>query len=186
MSCEDFFTALRAEGNFKAEIIDEKSPDCLCEMVSVSPYSSGPVQDNEMVWRLILSPIHYDLDTGKIKESAFSDASGRGMSVLRDIIGTQDLIIGRGEARAKLTNRKFECAAGAKVSALRSLRSSDGKGRFCVYDTAEADERVHADICQTRHPGKAEQKQLRRELQKIFNHIIYPSERITISSFLPI
>lgn len=174
MSCQDFFASLAGNAD-KTAHFDELCPACACEASSMSPHSAaGVVNDDETVWRLILSPIHFDTQTGRVKEAAFSDAWGRGLSVLRGkLIDNAGVLRRRGVDRAgNSAVRKFECAAGAQVGMVRSLRSADGAGRFCVYDTAEQDEPAHADICQTRHAGKAAQKQLRRELQKLFTQFL--------------
>ena len=129
------------------------------------------------MWRLILSPVHYDVVTGKVKELAFDDASNKGMSVQRLAVSDgEDSIRKLGQARASAKpGRTFECAIGAVSEAIRALRSPHDGGRFCIYDTAEADAPSHADVCQTKHGSKHIRAQLRRELQKQFSLLIKPT-----------
>lgn len=175
MSCPDLFASV-AKDPRKAERIDAQSPDCACEAQSVSPHSPGPVRNDETVWRLILSPVHYDVTAGTVTESAFNDASGRGLSVQRlAVTGNEDDIRQRGYARAALKpDCVFECAIGAVAGAVRALRGTEDSGRFCIYDTAEAGDPGHADVCQTRAGDKRTRRILRRELQKQFSLLIRP------------
>lgn len=176
MSCQELFASV-AKDPRKAEVIDAESPDCACEAHSVSPFSPGRVTDDETLWRLILSPVHYDVAAGKVKELAFDDASNKGLSVQRlTVAGGEDGIRRRGEARAAdKPGRTFECAIGATAGAVRTLRGSADGERFCIYDTAEADDPGHADVCQTRHGNKHARALLRRELQKQFALLIRPT-----------
>lgn len=176
MSCPDLFASV-AKDPRKAEKIDAQSPDCACEAHSVSPHSPGPVRNDETVWRLILSPLHYDIAMRKVTESAFDDASGKGLSVQRlAVTGSEDDIRQRGHARAALKpDRAFECAIGAVAGAVRALRGVEDGGRFCIYDTAEPGDPGHADVCQTRHGNKHTRRILRRELQKQFSLLILPT-----------
>lgn len=176
MSCQELFAGV-AKDPKKAEKIDARSPDCACEAHSVSPYSPGPVMDDETLWRLILSPVHYDVATGKVTEAAFDDASNKGMSVQRLVVtGSEGDIRQRGHARAfAKPGRTFECAIGATAAGIRALRAPEDGGRFCIYDTADATDPGHADVCQTRHGSRHVRAQLRRELQKQFSLLIRPA-----------
>lgn len=175
MTCQDLFVGL-AHDPRKAEKIDAASPNCACEVEKVSPHSPGPVSDVETVWRLILSPVHYDTETGKVKELAFADASNKGMSVQRLVVlGGEDAIRAQGIQRAQgKPGQSFECAIGADVRVVRAVRGEGGEGRFCVYDTATADDAAHADICQTAQGNRPVRAALRRELQKRFSLLIRP------------
>jgi len=176
MSCQELFASV-AKDPKKAEKIDAQSPDCACEAHSVSPHSPGPVMDDETLWRLILSPVHYDVATGRVTEAAFDDASNKGMSVQRlAVTGSEGDIRQRGHARAAAKpGRTFECAIGATAAGIRTLRGPEGGGRFCIYDTADAADPGHADVCQTRHGSRHTRLQLRRELQKHFSLLIHPA-----------
>ena len=176
MSCQELFASV-AKDPKKAEKIDAQSPDCACEAHSVSPHSPGPVMDDETLWRLILSPVHYDVATGRVTEAAFDDASNKGMSVQRlAVTGSEGDIRQRGHARAAAKpGRTFECAIGATAAGIRALRGPEGGGRFCIYDTADAADPGHADVCQTRHGSRHTRLQLRRELQKHFSLLIQPA-----------
>lgn len=175
MSCQTLFASV-AKDKEKAARIDAQCPDCACEAQSVSPHSAGPVTNAETVWRLILSPVHYDVATGRVKELAFDDASNKGLSVQRlAVAGGEECIRQHGQVRAAARpDRTFECAIGAEAGAIRALRGQEDGGRFCIYDTAEADDPGHADVCQTRHGSKHTRAQLRRELQKQFLLLIRP------------
>lgn len=175
MSCQELFASV-AKDPKKAEKIDAKSPGCACEEYSVSPHSPGPVTDDETLWRLILSPVHYDVATGKVTEAAFDDASNKGMSVQRLLVtGSEGDIRQRGYSRAAAKpGRTFECAIGATAAGIRALCSLEDGGRFCIYDTADAADPGHADVCQTRHGSRRARAQLRRELQKQFSLLIHP------------
>lgn len=179
MSCLDLFARI-TEHVEKALLIDEQSPDCACEAASVSPHSPGIVANDETVWRLILSPVHYDTEEGKVKEAAFHDVANKGMSVQRmSIIGDENAIRHQGLTRAAAAakqDRTFECAIGANVGIIRSLCGPEGEGRFCVYDTANANDPGHADVCLTKQKSKTARAVMRRELQKAFALEIKPRQ----------
>ena len=129
MSCQELFASV-AKDPKKAEKVDAQSPDCVCEAHSVSPHSPGPVTDDETLWRLILSPVHYDVTTGKVTEAAFDDASNKGMAVQRlAVTGGEGDIRQRGHARAAAKpGRTFECAVGATAAGIRALRGLEDGG----------------------------------------------------------
>lgn len=132
--------------------------------------------DDETLWRP-LSPVHYDVAAGKVKEAAFDDASNKGMSVQRLVVtGSEGEIRQRGHARASAKpGRTFEVAVGATAAGICALRGLEDGGRFCIYDTADPSDPGHADVCQTRHGSKHARAQLRRELQKQFSLLIRPA-----------
>lgn len=172
MICKNLFSRVARDPK-KAVAIDEACPGCECEAQSVSPFSPGPVANDETVWRLILSPTHVDPATGNVKEMAFDDASNKGLSVQRQCpCGDTDHIVERGKARAAgKPGTRFERAVGAKVDAVRALRGPD-EMRFCIYDTANDGDRGHADVCQTTGGSKVDRARLRRELQKQFSKVV--------------
>lgn len=176
MSCQELFASV-AKDSQKAEKIDAQSPDCACESHSVSEHSPGPVANDETVWRIVLSPVHYDAASGKVKELAFDDASNKGLSVQRLVVlGSEDGIRACGLRQATLKpGRIFEFACGASAVDIRAIRGPEDGGRFCIYDTAETNDTGHADVCQTRHGTKRSRAQLRRELQKKFALLIRPT-----------
>ena len=68
MNCPELFASL-VNASDNARQIDRLAPECGCEAESVSPFSPGPVADDEILSRLIFSPIHYDPVTQRIKEA---------------------------------------------------------------------------------------------------------------------
>ena len=81
MSCSEIYTVT----SNRCKFAQQNDPQCNCETVSVSQYSPGVVEDNEILIRQIYSPIHIDKQTGKILPLAFLDVQDKGMSVNRKI-----------------------------------------------------------------------------------------------------
>jgi hypothetical protein len=179
MSCPELFASLSGAPD-KARQIDRSSPECGCEAERVSRHSPGPVLDDEVLSRLIFSPIHYDAATHRIKEAAFEDGSNKGMSVYRHRQTTLAELQQRGERKVekdRLTRPDRQLAGRIEVQAgrARQIRSTPSGARYCIYDTAQPDDCAHADLCETYAPTKVERKQLRRELQKCFSLLLRAS-----------
>ena len=79
MSCSEIYTVT----SNRCKFAQQNDPQCNCETVSVSQYSPGVVEDNEILIRQIYSPHHIDEETGRVNTSAFTDAQDQGMSVNR-------------------------------------------------------------------------------------------------------
>jgi hypothetical protein len=171
--CRAIFAKWTDDRDGFCEQLTKDSPNCECENQPVSLFSPGKIADGEVLCRSIYSPIHVDKETGCIVEAAFSDVKDKGLSVDRlSYIAAKDLSK-KGEKkaeddRAKGKNREYLGVVKANSVDIRKILSADKKRSFCVYDTAKANDRSHADVCQVLSGGKLQQKQARRELQKAF------------------
>ena len=156
------------------------------EAISVSSHSPAVVRDDERVARLLFSPHFVDPDTGIPKTAAFKDAATRGLSVDRLGLSTPDGTHARGLAHAEAKRAakggdarepQYEGFVDADCRAVRLLLDQTGKRRFYVFDTAQADNRAHADICQARFAEKKETIAAREALMNVFNPIVRPQVR---------
>ena len=96
-----------------------------------------------------------------VKPSLFSHAGTNGMSVTRaERAGKEGLI-------KQQQTRNYVGYVDTTCRAVRGI-TSDGVRAFCVYDTAQADNRAHADVCQAILRSKSVASQLRRELMLKF------------------
>ena len=92
-AAEDFFSCKESSSKKCHYLTDNYEQSLEWEKESVSSYSCGIVEDNEILARNIFSPHHYDTDTGEINTLAFDDVLNKGLSVLRHSYTTSDEII---------------------------------------------------------------------------------------------
>ena len=127
-------------------------PDFSCECEKCSPYSPGPVANDEEIAFLLIDPLHYDSERATVVPAAFQELTNRDLSILRiksldepQLSRTISQLESRGGGDRLAPVRKVEQACIAKVSDLRS--SEDDLGRcFGIYDTALDDCASHASI----------------------------------------
>ena len=179
MDCREVFQD-SVDPRLRCRNISLEKPECECELESISAYSPGLVSVDEILARLVYSPLHLDADTGEVTEAAFSDVQDKGLSVLRleHLAGPAIGDIGRkkqADDRAKAkTDRIFLGTVNASVQAIRNL-IYDGEGHghsvsraFCIYDSGLQHNPAHADVCQT-PATRSEMKRARKRLRDIFS-----------------
>jgi hypothetical protein len=164
--CRQHFDELKRNDNL-AKKIDERCPDCLCEQASVSVYSPGPVQAQEILIRVVYSPHHVEIDTNRLKPTALDDAANKGLSTDRRAYATFREVQERITKKLNTPNaiEKGHEYKGTVVISCAKARglTQDGRRLFAVYDTAQEDNRAHADVCQVRL-SKVEGARARRRL----------------------
>ncbi len=157
------FFQVHAENKEKVKILQTHPRLSEFERLTASNLSPGPVGNAEELLRQIFNPLHVELDTGDLKPSAFEDAANKGMSVDRLRYREQEASFEAGYARAEVANaharpdappRTLHGLAKLRAESVRALKSGDIQC-FGVYDTALADNRAHADICQLLRDKKA-------------------------------
>ena len=145
-------------------------PDCACEKGSVSDHSPGPVESYEVLVRTVFQDDVVDPD-GRPKPSYFRrDPDSRGFSVDRMRIADPQSLVTNKKADHRYNGYLgFVATSGGDV---RALVSGDGTRLFCLYDTATAKNKAHADICQNLHlePGTKNRKRLMMEFAWQLRH----------------
>jgi hypothetical protein len=182
VKCQSLFDDCSGDVGNRCEKLTKESPNCECEQGSVSPYSPGTVQHNELLARLIFSPIHIDEVDGSVKEAAFSDVQDKGLSVNRLTSSNAEEIDKIGEEKAKQDklseskrDREYLGVVMASAGEIRAIKNPGSDGRaFCIYDTALKNNISHADVCQLLVGNKAKRKEARRTLHKTFSR--YPKK----------
>jgi len=136
----------------------------------MSRYSPRPVTGDERIVRFVFAPIH--IGKSGLKPSLFSHAENKGCSVQRASIATDDELV---RFVRTFLEQNVKCIWYGVVSALcsdiRAISAPTEKPRdraVCVYDTAEAQNRAHAEICQARNFTEADPIEVRRELLRLF------------------
>jgi hypothetical protein len=109
------------------------------------------------VHRLVLSPYHYDISTNSLLPALFDDIFTIGASAQRSIGVAAGALHAAGTEReaqkhaAGKSGTKYIGFCSAQASRIREeIRDpqvrDDPTRRICVYDTAAANDRFHADI----------------------------------------
>lgn len=156
--CREFFRrhALGHALSRELQQIDEQT-QLAWEAETASEYSPCPVGNQEQLARQVLDPAFFDADTGEVKPTLFDDASSRGASINRRQYLTDQQLHAKGndrvlQALARNTHPKryigFVSLAAQDVRRIMAVLNGMQSRAFGVYDTAEASDPSHADICQ--------------------------------------
>lgn len=170
--CRATFEAAEADQSTRVEFVDEQRPFCCCQASSVSEHSTGAVLDDEMLVRILVTPIH--IKGNRVKAAAFSGAEKGGLSLFRDAQATDDEILKVATGLVENARKNNGDAAGVlgvlviAASAIRQTKAeTDERPAFCVYDTALPDIPSHVEAFQRTHEASEDLRLLRRtELQK--------------------
>ncbi|OBQ37631.1 MAG: hypothetical protein AN487_09715 [Anabaena sp. CRKS33] len=143
--------------------------------MSVSQYSPGVVEDNEILIRQIYSPIHIDEETGRVNTFAFTDVQDKGMSVNRKTYSSIEELNKKVQYKLRSDEKRgkgkgFEGVIYATCHDIRAIKTNDGLKAFCVYDTGNKNDISHADICQATS-SRVYGSKIRLKLREIFSEI---------------
>ena len=171
MNCSEIYNVT----SNRCKFVQENDSQCNCEKVSVSQYSPGIIEDDEILIRQIYSPIHIDKQTGKILPLAFLDVQDKGMSVNRKIYSSIEELNKKVQYKLRLDEKRgkgkgFEGIIYATCQDVRAIKTNDNLKAFCVYDTGNRNDISHADICQT-ISSRVEGSRIRSKLREIFSDI---------------
>ncbi|MDF2494574.1 hypothetical protein [Sphingomonas sp.] len=149
-----------------------------CEAESISGHSPGRVEDNELLTKFIVDPIHLDPVTGVISPLAFQDATTIDLSLFREALAQDselqaaiNAIKATGASKLPPQERGIQLVMQTSAGDLRSLVFEDGSERMCmVYDTALPDKPAHASVFTPSVARKgAKQREVRRKLLALFS-----------------
>lgn len=169
--CRTTFAALKAcnPSSERAQKLDAAQPECRCQGHSVSPFSHGPVGDDEILIRVLVAPQHMDKKKKLPRAAALSDAERAGLSVFRELEATDQEIRGVAEKlveRARATQGSKAGVFGVLRMVCRDVRlcrsEEDVSPAYCVYDTAEKEIESHAEVFQRVHQADDSLKDARR------------------------
>src|SRR6516164_10296220 len=103
--CQETFANLDNIDIPRVLAVDQRHPECSCERVSVSEYSTGPLVETEVLLRLLVAPQH--AKKGKPRAAALADAERNGLSTFREDQASDQEILQTAEAlvaRARVKN----------------------------------------------------------------------------------
>lgn len=177
ISCRVLFEESCLCGVALQDAVYSAFPGGECEAEQVSSHSHGPVQDEEVLTKLIVDPIHYDRQTGQISPLAFNDATTLDLSLFREVLATDaeiqlaiNEIIATGKKKDPIQNRTIQIVLQATAGQIRTERFESPERRMCmVYDTAEPEKPAHASVFTPTEARKgASQRRVRRALHDLF------------------
>ncbi len=121
-------------------------PDCACECGSVSKHSPGSVGSEEILVRTIYREQDVDSD-GRVKPTHFRpEPSTRGFSV--DRVHLTDVENLKSSKQVDPRYSGYLTFVSARSGDIRNLLGDEDRRLFCIYDSATAKNRAHADVCQ--------------------------------------
>ena len=164
---------LSTQGNDdRVGILAEHAPNCGCEQHTTSNYSSGVVQNDETIVRMVCVPIHVHKKNPSLLPTFFNHAFTKGMSAQRlGISAPEELsqwvnaFLSADEERAWLGYVQAPCEE------IRAILSDDSVSRaFCVYDAALKETPGHVEVCaSSRISADADRLEARSRLRKAFS-----------------
>ena len=163
MSCSCIeLEAHYGQGDCKCVRYREKFPECVCEHESVSEHSPGPVADGEVLVRTLFREQQTDQE-GHLKPACFRpEPATRGFSEDRVRFAVPELLKSSKRADARYNGYlRFIATYSRDVWALLE----GGRRVFCVYDSASAENKAHADICQNVRVEPGAQNRKRRIME---------------------
>ncbi|MGV2130878.1 hypothetical protein ACQZ4Q_01615 [Agrobacterium vitis] len=139
MNCDECRRLLSEEYDSRslARDIENAAPFCACQGISMSSISPGPVDDNEVLHRVMVSPRDYDPVTNLLSQKPFQKLFENGLSVMRDIGSNEDFLdIAEDSLLSTPTTSfrsvKFICSTTAQE--IRGILGEGGRSAFCIYD----------------------------------------------------
>ncbi len=103
----------------------------------MSPLSPGPIHNNEVLHRIMVSPRDYDPITNQIAQKPFEKLFMNGLSVMRDLGSDQDFQdIAEDSLLSKPTSplRSVQAVCSATAAEIRTVGGEGDKAAFCIYD----------------------------------------------------
>lgn len=155
--CLNFFESIKDRSGEKCKLLWNHPHETLLswEDETASPHSPGPVANDEILIRHWVNPVHIDPDTGKLKPTAFGDLSNKGLSVnrlsfieLREIQeAAQRRVASYNEANPEKPQRSLVSYNSYMAGQVRAILDQGRYRALAVYDTANAQDYSHADVC---------------------------------------
>lgn len=183
--CFETFCESGLSGQPLQRLVNDVHPGFACELETCSPFSPGPVEDDEDVAFLLINPLHYDEVRETIVPDAFQELINRDLSVIRttyatdkEADATRDELIARGLDRIPPSLRLVNEVC---IGSVRKLREpTPGDRMFAVYDTALNDKPAHASVFVASKILDA--KQLRKQARARI-HSIMTARRLNYDDF---
>lgn len=192
MGCKDFFSD-NAHNPERCKLLQKMPRDEVLsfEKETASDLSThGPVADEELLWRQIVNPVHYDAPNGQLKATAFSDVSDKGGSVNRGFANKADLLAAAQKRVETMNARRavpdasliglvaLECGAVRAIETPPDQNGNRLRG-FIVVDTALPHDPSHADICQiVSQPGHS--RSVRSALVELANDYLQKNSPLEV------
>ena len=160
--------------------VDCEFPGFACERECCSPFSPGPVADDEQLAFLLINPTHYDEERRVVVPNAFRELTTRDLSTIRlahatkeEVVETRGELVERGLARSQ--DRVIEEVCVGRVAELRAPLNQEGR-ILGVFDTALERKPAHASVFTTaaclKDPHK--RKLLRERVHSVMTQRLVP------------
>ncbi|MBW2095698.1 MAG: hypothetical protein JRI80_12500 [Deltaproteobacteria bacterium] len=144
------------------------------EQVSQSEFSPGPVEDCEILIRIIVSPHHFKEGDTFLERAAFirSELTGRGVSIERKALTNPTSLTHSSHKLLTAEDRSVAGYALVECSSIRGIVDDMGDRIFCVLDTALECNPAHADIFFAKEIPRSKQVKYRDHMMDAFNEMI--------------
>lgn len=162
--------------------LDRAFPNGACQTFSLACPQRSPVNDCEVIARVLTEPADYDVNVNELLTVKLTSAHASGLSIIRT--GTAD------DEILRIINRLMQAPDaqqlfGAVVMHAAEVR--EPRTHFCVYDTDAPGLTLHGDIVGTFDPQlsksawKREESRRRRALRdKMAAHVVRASTSATL------
>ena len=149
-----FFESLKEEDRKNISSLLSSQTDVFeWENLTCSKFSPGSIQKNELLYRQIVDPVHWNSAKSECKPDAYMDCCNKGMSINRIQHDSLDELKYKANTRvnshnldiSKPTKRKLIGFAIFKCEELRNIKLPNSNRGFVVLDTANHDDISHGD-----------------------------------------
>lgn len=178
--CIECFCDSGITGKELQKLVDDKFPDFVCEKEVCSPFSPGPVMDDETLAFILINPLHYDALRKVVVPEAFQEITNRDLSTLRVKFTTKEHaettkseLIERGKERTPPQSRLVDEVCTAQVGAVRECIFNT-KRLMGVYDTALENVESHASIFTNGEAldDRRTRKVVRQKIHELFRNTV--------------
>lgn len=131
----------------RVESFAKLKPGCECESDTLSEHSPGLITNDELIVRMVVSPMHISKSQPNIvKPSFLSHSETKGVSMQRLPLASTEELANCVNALTKKTGTAWLGFAQASAENIRNIGANNGEQVYCVADAALEHNKAHAEI----------------------------------------
>lgn len=140
-------------------------PNGAGERVQCSIFSPGPVKDEEVIWRLVTSPMHVSSKKPYPLPTIVSHMFSKGASIQRESHSTPTEVIRSIETILSYSEKaRWIGYVRAAAGDLRAARNAEGRPVLSIYDTADSFNCGHGELGIYEAIPEADERELASEV----------------------
>ncbi len=147
-------------------------PGCECESDTLSEHSPGLIKNDELIVRMVVSPMHISKSQPNVvKPNFLSHSETKGVSMQRLPLASTEELANCVNALTKKTGTAWLGFAQASAENIRNIGVKNGEQVYCVADAALEHNKAHAEIHLSRMMPEADRIEYRSQLRDLFLNV---------------